>query len=54
MIQLLRYMEIQSNKLRVNATIKQIANIYLAKFEMCDTATNDIFIFCLVTIWKSE
>ena len=54
MIQLLRYIEIRSIKLRINATILQIADLYLTNSEMCDTATNDCFKCCIVTIWKGE
>ena len=43
----------QSNKLRISATRKQIADTYLTEIEMCDTAANDRFKCGIVTIRKS-
>ena len=44
----------QSNKLRISATRKQIADTYLPEIEMFDTAENDPFKCDIVTIMKSE
>ena len=37
-----------------SATRIQIADVYLSKFEMCDTAANDWFKSCIITIRKGE
>ena len=51
---LFRHIKFRSHKLRISVPGIQIANAYLSKSEMSDTAANDWFKCFIVTIRKNE